>query len=254
MGVAHLAHVGDELVGELVVGVGRPALRGEGVAGARPGSVGAWLALGLVAVAAPGAQVHLEDVEGRREELVRRAVAHPAAVAPTVARQVRGARGGAGNELGLERVRVGLVEAAPVRGADQVLVEAAPGDAGDEALPDAAGGRGLERGGPLVPTVEVADHVDGLHVRRPHGKAVALGPVLVAGGVGAHLLVASLPVPPGKEEEVVSAQAKLALACTHATLLGLVGTPRAWVRRGTRAPPHLCTNCTRRTSIKNPRT
>ena len=56
-------HVGNKLVGEVVVAVHDAALGGELVAGARVGAVRTRLALRLVSVATPAAEVHLEDVE-----------------------------------------------------------------------------------------------------------------------------------------------------------------------------------------------
>ena len=219
VGVAHLLDVLDELVGEVVVGVHDAALRGERVAGAGIGAVLAGLALGLVTVATPAAQVHLEDVERLGEHVAMGALLEVVGVLPGVAVEVEGARGGAGDLLGVEAVRVGLVELAPVVALDEVLVERALLDAGNKALPDATGLGRVERRGRLVPAVEVADDVDAPHVRRPDGKVVAVSAVVRDGGVGAHLLVAPVPLAASKEEEVIVAQVESAVERFHVTLL-----------------------------------
>ena len=195
------------------------ALRGERVAGAGVGSVRARLALGLVAVAAPAAQVHLEDVERLGEHVAVAALLEVVAVLPGIPVEVEGARRGARDLLGIEAVRVGLVELAAVGALDEVLVERALLDAGHKALPDAARLGLLERGGRLVPAVEVADDVNAPHVRGPDGKVVAMGAVLCDGGMRAHLLVAPVPLATSEEEQVIVAQVESAVGRFHVTLL-----------------------------------
>ena len=231
VGVAHVLDVGNELVGEVVVAVHDAALGGELVAGARVGAVRARLALRLVSVATPAAEVHLEDVERLGEHVTPRAGLEVGVVAPLVAGQVKGARGGAGRHLGVGAVRVGLVELLAGSGLDEVLVEDALLDAGNKALPDAARLSGGKRRGPLIPAVEVADDVDALDVGRPDGKVIALGAVVRHRGVRAELLVAAVPLAASKQEQVVAAQVEGAVERFHASLLRLVARRPARGRR-----------------------
>ena len=217
--VAHLLGVLHELDGEVVVGVHDAALSGEGIARAGIGAVGAGLALRLVTVTAPAAQVHLEDVEGLLEHVALGAGLHVGAIRPLVAVDVKGARRGAGDLLGVEAVGVRLVELLTLGRLDQVLVEGALLDAGNEALPHVAGLGLDERIGRLVPAVEVADHVDALHVGRPHGKVESLGAVLGLCGVGAQLLVAAVPLSASEQEKIVVAQVEGAVESIHVSLL-----------------------------------
>ena len=80
----------------------------------------------------------------------------------------------------------------------ELVVHPLPG-AGQEELPDAALAEGAHRVGPAVPVVEVADDVDGLGARRPHGEGHAPDVAERAGVVphvraedGPELLVAAL--------------------------------------------------------------
>ena len=211
VGVAHLADVVHELDGEVVVGVEGAALRGEGVAGTGPGAVLAGLALRLVAVALPAAQVHLKDVERALKHVALGAGAHPGGVCPLVAGEVRRAGGSSRRQLREERVGVRLVEALARGGLYDVLVELTCGDAGNEALPDAAGGGAGEAIGVLVPVVELADDGDGAHVGGPDGKVVAVLAEGVRGGVAAELLVAAVPFACAEEVQVVVAQVERAV-------------------------------------------
>ena len=168
---------------------------------------------------APAAEVHLKDVERLLEHVALGARLHVGAVGPVIAGEVEGARRGARNLLGVEAVRVGLVELAAVRSLDQVLVERLVTDAGDEALPDAAGLGAGERVGLLVPPVEVSDDVHALDVGRPDGEVVAARPVVIHGRVGAQLLVAPVPLSTCEQEQVVVAQIEGAVKRFHVRLL-----------------------------------
>jgi len=57
--VAHLADVGDELVGEIVIAVVGSALSRELISGTRPSAILAGFSLRLVSVPPPAAQMYL---------------------------------------------------------------------------------------------------------------------------------------------------------------------------------------------------
>ena len=220
--VAHLLYVGDELLREVIVGVEGAALCGEGVAGAGPGAVLARLALGLVAVALPAAQVHLEDVERALEHRALGTLGHPLLVLPGIARDIDSAGGGSRGQLGKEGVRVGFVELLAVVRDEEELIELTRYDAGNDTFPHIAG-LGLGKGARgLVPVVEVADHVDRLHVRGPDGKVIARSSVRRLGGVGAELLVAAEPVAVSEQIYIVIAEIEAAIEGVHRTLLSLI--------------------------------
>ena len=206
VGVAHLADVVDELLGKVVVAVVGPSLSWERIARSGPGAVRARLALRLVSVPLPAAQMHLEDVERTLADVRLGTGVEPRPVLPGVGVDLGGTRGGAARHLGVEGVGVGLVELAPVLELEEILVELAELGAGNKALPDAAGGRLLERARGLVPAVEVADDVHAADVRRPDGKVEALDAVIVHDGVGAHLLEAPVPLALGEKVQVVVAE------------------------------------------------
>ena len=220
--VAHLLHVGDELLREVVVGVEGAALRGEGVAGAGPGAVLARLSLRLVAVALPAAKMHFKDVERALEHRALSALRHPLLVLPGIARDVGSAGGGSRGQLGKEGIRIGLVELLAVVRDEEELIELARNDAGNETFPHVAG-LGLGEGARgLVPIVEVADHVDRLHVRGPHGEVIARGSGRRLGRVGAELLVAAEPVAVSEQIYIVITEIKAAIEGVHRTLLSLI--------------------------------
>ena len=117
MGVAHVQHVGHQVLGQFAVAVEAP-----------------------VRMALPGTDVHLVDVDAARA--ASRAPAarlQPLGVAPDVSRRRAHARGGAGTQLEAARVGIGLDhDRAGGAVADLELVQRARGQAGDEQLPDAA--------------------------------------------------------------------------------------------------------------------
>ena len=192
MGVAHLAHVVDELDRKVVVGVVLAALRGEGIHGAGVVAVLVGIALRLVAVAAPGAKMDLIDVEGLLHMVGRRAVGHPGGVAPLIAADVHQARCGARNLLGKEAVGIRLVQQLSVFGLDDVLIQVALCETCDKALPKTAGGQLLEVINVHIPTVEVADDADAFDLGCPDAKTPSLNAFLDV-GMGAHFLPAAVP-------------------------------------------------------------
>jgi hypothetical protein len=173
VGEAHVLRVGGELVGQLEIGQ-RAAV--------------------LERIEPPRAEVDLVDRHRLVERRRRVAPLEPLRVAPLVLRLVHD-RGGLRRLLGLERVRVGLVEAVAVRPRDLVLVVRAPADLGHEQLPDAARAERAHRMQPAVPPVEVADHRDRLRGRRPDRERRAPHALVlhhVRAEPGVDLLVAAL--------------------------------------------------------------
>ena len=223
--VAHGAHVVHQLDGEVVVRVELAALSGERIARAGIGAVRARVSLRLVAVTAPRAKVHLKDVERGLELVCLGALGEPCLVAPCIAGDVVRARGRTRCFLGKERVRVCLVEALAGVCLDHKLVERTHLDAGDKALPDIAGLGLGERIGPLIPVVELPNHVNALHLGRPDGKVEALGAVLVDGLVCAHLVVAAVPLALCQQVEVVVAQVQRTVTSLHARSSRVVCVP-----------------------------
>ena len=151
MRVAHLLDVGHELCGKLAVGIGLAVL-----------------------VPPPRAEMQLVDVDGLGKDLLsgktRFAVAHPALVAPGVARKIGDDRGGLGRTLHGKAVGIGFQDLTSVI-AQKELVVLPLSDLllGEGDLPDAvrhlAEGRGLG-----IPAVEVAHHRDELGVGGPDAK------------------------------------------------------------------------------------
>ena len=192
VGVAHLAHVVDELDRQVVIGVVLAALRGERIHGAGVVAVLVRLALRLVAVAAPAAQMDLVDVQGFLHVVGGVAGVHPGLVAPLVALDVHQARCGARDLLAPEPVGVGLVEELAVVRLDDVLIEVALGEPGHEPLPQTARGKLVELVRLDVPVVEVADDGDACDFGRPDAEAPSVHAVLRV-GMRAHLFPAAVP-------------------------------------------------------------
>lgn len=139
-----VAHVGDELAGELAIG---QAL-------------------------APRAEVHLVDAHPAGVRVGRGPLLQPGVVTPRVG-AVGDDRAGRGSRLGQACHGVGLVAQHVVGAAHGELVDAADGDVGDEELPHARLAEQPHRVGALVPAVEVADDVNGLGPGRPHREGHA---------------------------------------------------------------------------------
>ena len=141
VGEAHLVDIGNELVGQLAVG----------------------LAL------APGAEVHLVDAHRLGVGVRRRAPLEPVGVVPLVRRLVHDGRVRRGS-LGQVRHRVGLLPPDAVATADVELVPRARADARDEQFPDAGRAQRPQRMRAAVPEVEVRGQADALRVRGPDGE------------------------------------------------------------------------------------
>ena len=103
--------------------------------------------------------------------------------------------------LGIEAVRIRLIEESSIRAFDNIFVEVAFGKAGDKALPDAAAEM-LERIRPRVPAVEIAYDMDAFDFRRPYGEMPAFDFVLDI-RVRTELLPAALPHPASEQIEIV---------------------------------------------------
>ena len=159
MGIAHLLDVSHELIREVVVGVVRSALRRERIAGAGPGAVFAWLALRFVAMALPGAKVHLINVERALHDVALGAAIQPCGIFPGVSTEVPELGCCSRASLSVETERVGLPEELPRIGFDHVFVKRSLLKAGDEGLPYIAIGGTCERRCLGVPAVEIADDV-----------------------------------------------------------------------------------------------
>ena len=129
----------------------------------------------LLRHAPPGARVQLIDRPGRAQCVGVCAAPQPLGVLPLIG-ELPHHRGGAGRQLGAERVRVGLVdrEARLARG-DVVLVERPRAHTGHDPFPDSRRVRSrAERMAMTVPAVEVTDDRDRGGVRRPDGEARAV--------------------------------------------------------------------------------
>ena len=152
---AHVDRVGDQLVGQLVVG---------------EEATGRIVRLALPFRAHPGAQMHLVDRGGGVDV---EGGAGCGVLGPL--RRALHERGLSGAALGAEGDRIGLGgKGMAVRAHDLELVGRALADSGHEQLP-AAGLVALAHDvAPPVPQVPFADHRDAPRVRRPHGEGRAL--------------------------------------------------------------------------------
>ena len=146
MGEAHVDGVGDQALGELVVGQEAVAL-----------------------AARPGAEMHLEDADRRRRPPARRRGAASQAASLQVKSSIRRTTDAfcgrssppvpTGSAFKRQQRAVG--------GAQLELVDRPLAEPGDEDLPDADPAAPPHRVAPAVPAVEVADHRDARRVRRP---------------------------------------------------------------------------------------
>ena len=154
VGVAHLRHVGHQLLRQLAVVVG-----------------------GAVGVGAPGAQVHLVDIDRGGIGGKGGPALHPPVVLPLVPLQPVQLGGVARAGLGVEGVGVGLEPLDVVRPGDEIFIGIVLRKAGHAALPQPLVGDPLH--GPLLapaPVVEFAHDADRLGVGGPGEKLG--GPVL----------------------------------------------------------------------------
>ena len=202
MRVAHVAHVVHELHRQVVVGVELAALRGEGVHGAGVVAVFVRLALRGVAVALPRANMHLVDVKGLRHVVMTAAALEPCGVVPLVA--IKGPQHACRSRraLGLEGVRIGLVELLALVGLNEILIELTLFCARNKAFPNSARMHGHQRVGFLIPVVKFANDMHALYIGRPNAKAPAARTVLRV-GVRAHLFPAALPRADAKQVDIV---------------------------------------------------
>ena len=162
--VAHVPHIGDQRVGDLLISEHPP-----------------------VVGPPPGAQVHLVDVQGQGVGVPLRPGRHPVRVPPHIAVQVAEPGGGVGPLLHLKAVRVGPVVPGAVGPLDGILVSL---DLLRRVGIGVAGriGRGVEGGGlhlahpdavllpphrasAPVPAAELADQGDRPGIGRPEGEA-----------------------------------------------------------------------------------
>ena len=192
MRIAHVAHVVHELHRQVVVGVKLAALRGEGIHGAGIVAILVRLALRRVAVALPRANMHLVDVERLRHVVVAGAALEPCGVVPFVAIEGPQHASGTRRALGLEGVRIGLVELLALVGLNEILIELTLFCARNKAFPNSARMHGHQRVGFLIPVVKFANDMHALYIGRPNAKAPAARTVLRV-GVRAHLFPAALP-------------------------------------------------------------
>jgi hypothetical protein len=118
-------------------------------------------------LAPPRAEVQFVDGHRRIQRILRRTPGHPFAVAPRVVE--RPDAGGRGRrQLGAEGEGVGLVDlVVAMARADAVLVGLPRRRVAGEALPDAQLAARFEQVDLARPAVPVADHADGVGVRRP---------------------------------------------------------------------------------------
>ncbi|OPZ53035.1 MAG: hypothetical protein BWY91_02092 [bacterium ADurb.BinA028] len=163
VGEAEVLHVVDEVLGQLGVALALP----------------------------PRPDVDLVDAHRPVVHVAFGAGGHPLVVAPLVVR-LPDDRRLLGGHLGEPGHRVGLEPGDAVLTAHEVLVVHPLLRAGEEELPDTRGLQVAHGVGEPVPTVEVADDVDGGRVGRPHGEGhatdLAEGP-----GVGAHVRAEDRP-------------------------------------------------------------
>ena len=202
MRVAHVAHVVHELDRQVVVGVELAALRGEGVHGTGVVAVLVRLALWRVAVALPRANMHLVDVKGLRHVVMTGAALEPCGVVPLVAIEGPQHACRSRRALGLEGVRIGLVELLALVGLNEILIELTLFCARNKAFPNSARMHGHQRVGFLIPVVKFANDMHALYIGRPNAKAPAARTVLRV-GVRAHLFPAALPRADAKQVDIV---------------------------------------------------
>ena len=200
VGEAEVDEVGDQVVGDLLVGVGVAA-----------------------PVLLPRAEVHLVD---RHRPVHRRAVAavgHPLVVAPRVGRLEDHRRRRRGS-LGVEGHRVGLLAPLAVGAEDQELVLRPRTHVGHEQLPDPRGAELAHRVLSAVPAVEVALDPHAPGGRRPDGEGRA------DDGCGAEALVAVLVSAEDRPQLLVPAlvdQVEVHLAEARQEPVGVVAGDRA---------------------------
>ena len=157
VGVAHPDSVGDELVGQFVVGEKPSAF-----------------------AAPPRPEMDLVDRHRLAPRFALAALGHVFAVGPGEIVAVGDDGGGRRPKLGLEAERIGLErQQRPVRADKLELVDRADGQFGDEDLPQAAVEPLAHLAAPSVPLVEVADHGHPRRIRRPDREQDAVDALVV---------------------------------------------------------------------------
>src|SRR6266404_1989673 len=158
MSKAHVAHVRDELVGELAIGE-IPAVFGE--------------------IPPPRAEMDFVDRDRRLAIVAPPALCHPSAVMPDMARRAGYNRRSARRSFSALRLRVCLQREKLAIGSENlVFVEMTGPQPGHEEFPKAARLSASHRHPPAIPGVEVADHTDPTRVGRPQGEDHALDPLV----------------------------------------------------------------------------
>ena len=147
MGVAHLGDVRDKLVGQLGI------------------VVGDILALGL-----PAARVHLVDVHRAVDDIGLLLGLLPCGIVPRKAVQVVDLAAVGRPGLGVEGIRVSLVDKVARAGGHAVFVNVIFLHAGDEQLPDRVLIHLVHRVAARLPAVEIAHHADGGGMRCPDAE------------------------------------------------------------------------------------
>ena len=157
VGVAHLLHIGDQVVGGVPVGEKLP-----------------------LAGAPPGAQMALIDVHGPAVRGILGPVLQPVLVPPGVLVQLIDLGGVARTGLCMEGVGIGLGHHLAVGALDGILIGIIALQAGNKSLPDPALHLFQGSGG-LIPSVEVSEDAHLFGIGRPHPEGAATLPVHLIG-------------------------------------------------------------------------
>jgi hypothetical protein len=151
--VAHIDHVGNQVLGRLAPAVERRL--------AIPGMP-------------PAREVHFVDVDRRAAPVGLRAALQPGLVAPAVAIEVGHDGRRLRTQLHTKSEGIGFQQQIVSVSADLVLVGGALADAGHEQLPHARAATRLHGVLAAIPQIEVADHADAFRIRRPHREVHAV--------------------------------------------------------------------------------
>ena len=149
---AHVADIGDKIVGKLAV---------------------SQIFFAMFALAAPGTEMNLVNGHRTVETVGLLAVVHPVFVFPMIIFDVVNDRCRIRPFFGIKSNRIRLNQYVVLLGFDFVFVKFALPDAGNENIPDAAGRMFAHNVDTSVPIVEAADDGNTLGIRRPDGKTYA---------------------------------------------------------------------------------
>ena len=147
MGVAHLADVGDQLIGQLRIVVGK-----------------------LVILQLPAAHMHLVDVHRAVDHVRFLLGSLPGLIVPLKAADLVDLAAVGRPGLGVEGVGVSLVDQIARPGGHAVLVDIVFLHTGDKQLPDRIAIHFVHRMAARLPAVEITHHADGRGVRSPHAE------------------------------------------------------------------------------------